>query len=314
MSPGRLACQVALVALTLAATAGSAAAQNGRVVGLVRDERGEPIKGATVIAENPDLAPSSFTSTTDDKGRFGMIGLRSGEWTFTAQAPGYTAQAGTLSIRQGASTNPPATFVLHKILTAPSALGNLAAKDIQTELASADQLYNNQKWDEAIAAYRSILAAAPVLSVISLQIAAAYRSKGEFDGAISAYNELLKTDPNNDKAKVGIAMTNLEKGDLQAAEQTLEVAAQSPGATREVLYNLAEVKLSKNKVEEATKAYERATKVDPTWGKPLFALGRGAMNRGDKDAARKYFEKVLEVDPMSPEAAQAKTAIEQLKK
>lgn len=314
MGPGRLACRIAPVALTLAVTAGSAAAQNGRVVGLVRDEGGEPIKGATVIAQNPDLTPNSFTSATDDKGRFAMIGLRSGEWTFTAQAPGYTGQAGTLRIRQGASTNPPATFTLHKIPTALSALGNVAAKDLQTELAAADQLYNNQKWEEAIAAYRSILAAAPALSVISLQIAAAYRSKGEFDGAIAAYNDLLKTDPNSDKAKVGIAMTNLEKGDLQAAEHTLEVAAQGPGATREVLYNLAEVKLSKNKVEEATKAYERATEVDPTWGRPIFALGRVAMNRGDTDAARKYFEKVLEVDPMSPEAARAKTAIEQLKK
>ena len=82
-------------------------------------------------------------------------------------------------------------------------------------------LYNAQKWDEAIAAYRAIMTKAPSLSVINLQIAAAYRNKKDYDSAIAAYNELLKIDPNNDKAKIGIGMTNLEKGDLDAAEETL---------------------------------------------------------------------------------------------
>jgi Tfp pilus assembly protein PilF len=39
-----------------------------------------------------------------------------------------------------------------------------------------------------------------------------------------------------------------------------------------------------------------------------------AVNRGDKDSATKMMEKVITVDPMSPEAAQAKAIIEQLKK
>ena len=77
------------------------------------------------------------------------------------------------------------------------------------------QLYNAQKYDESIAAYRAIMAKAPALSVINLQIAAAYRNKKEYDNAIAAYNDLLKVDPNNDKAIVGIGMTNLEKGDLE---------------------------------------------------------------------------------------------------
>jgi hypothetical protein len=38
------------------------------------------------------------------------------------------------------------------------------------------------------------------------------------------------------------------------------------------------------------------------------------MNKGDKDAALKAMSQVLAVDPTSPEAEQARTAIEQLKK
>ncbi|MEQ1912252.1 MAG: carboxypeptidase-like regulatory domain-containing protein, partial [Vicinamibacterales bacterium] len=77
--------QAILGALAVIALSGTAAAQNGRVNGIVREEGGQPLKGATVTAENTNVG-QSFTATTDDKGRFNMIGLRTGEWRFIAQA------------------------------------------------------------------------------------------------------------------------------------------------------------------------------------------------------------------------------------
>ena len=190
----------------------------------------------------------------------------------------------------------------------------MAAKDLQADLANADQLYNAQKYDDAITAYRAIIAKAPALSVINLQIAAAYRNQKQYDSAIAAYNDLLKVDPNNDKAIVGLGMTNLEKGDLKAAEDTLTKAAENPKATREVFYNLGEVKFSKGETDEAAKWYQRAVDMDPAWGKPLFKLALVQLNKGDKDGTIKAMEKVISADPTSQEAAQAKTVIEQLKK
>jgi predicted TPR repeat methyltransferase len=305
-----------LAALLVAALSGSAAAQTGRVGGIVKDEAGQPIKGATITAENPNASPSSFTATTDDKGRFSIIGLKTGQWSFTAQAPGFGPEQGKLAVQTIGAPNPPLAFTLRKggPAAAPGALGGLAAKDLQAELGAADQLYNAQKWDDAIAAYRAIMTKAPALSVINLQIAAAYRNKKEYDNAITAYNELLKTDPANDKAIVGIGMTNLEKGDLKAAEDTLTKAAAGPKPTREVFYNLGEVKFSQGKTEEAATWYQKASEVDPSWGKPVFKLALVSLNKGDKDGTIKMMEKVISADPTSPEAAQAKQVIEQLKK
>jgi len=296
--------------------AGAANAQTGRVGGVVKDESGNPLKGATVMAENPSSSPSSFTATTDDKGRFSIIGLRSGPWTFTAQAPGFTPESGKLNVQTIGTPNSPLTFTLKKggAATGSGPLAGINAKDLQGELGAADQLYNAQQWDQAIAAYKAILAKAPVLSVINLQLAAAYRNKKDYDSALGAYRDLLKVDPANEKAKIGIGMTNLEKGDLDNAEKTLEDASQVGSPTREVFYNLGEVKFARAKNDDAIKAYERASQLDPNWGKPLFALGKVALNKGDKDGAIKYFEKVVAADPTSAEAAQAKQVVEQLKK
>src|SRR5947209_2559593 len=234
-----------VAAVLMIALASSAAAQTGRITGVVKDDHGDPVKGATIIADNPDASPSSFTASTDDKGRFAVIGLRRGVWQMRASAPGYSSDGGELNVRSMPAVTPPVTFTLQKLIVPPSALGTTAPKDLQTALASADALYNTQRWDEAIAAYSAILQKSPSLSVINLQIAAAYRNKKAFDSAIAAYNALLAADPTNDKAKIGIALTNLEKGDVETAERMLEAAAQARGATREVFYDLGEVKVAR---------------------------------------------------------------------
>jgi predicted Zn-dependent protease len=317
----------ALAAVLIAALSGPASAQIGRIVGVVRDERGQPIKGATVAAENPDASPKSLTATTDDKGRFAMIGLRSGFWTLIARAPGFESESGRLQVR--AAGAPALTFTLpRERLPPPSAIGSLAAKDLQADLLAADQLYNAKQWDNAIQKYQAILTKAPALSVINLQIAQAYRNKADdlraqdpradarpvYDQAIGAYQALLRIDPGSDKAKIGIGMTNLEKGDLEAAEKALDEAARATNATREVFYNLGEVKSARGKSEDATKAYERAAQMDPYWGKPVFALGKAALDNGNRTGAIQYFEKVVAVDPLSPEAVQSQALTDQLKK
>jgi Tfp pilus assembly protein PilF len=300
-------------ALLVVGTADRAAAQIGRVGGVVKDEGGQPLKGATVTADNQNIA-QSFTATTDDKGRFTMIGLRAGTWRFIAQAPGFTPGAGETPIRMGAP-NPPITFVLKKTGNANfGPLGGITNKELQSELAAADVLFKQARWDDAIAAYRAILEKAPALGVINLQIGAAYRNKKDYAAALTAYDSLLKTDPANQKAAVGVAMTNLERGDSKGAEDSLLRAAQIAGAGREIFYNLGDVTLARNDADEAARWYEKASAADPSWGKPLYKLGLLAANKGDTTSASKLMDQVIAVDPTSPEATLAKTSLESFKK
>jgi tetratricopeptide (TPR) repeat protein len=310
MRPYRL--RLVLAAVLTAALAADAAAQVGRVSGIVKDDSGQPIKGATVTAENPTIGPATYNATTDDKGRFTIIGLRAGQWRFSAFAPGHAGDAGDMSVRFG-SPNPAITFTLRKNgPTAAAPLGNITARDLQSQLGAADALFNQQKWDEAIAAYRTIMARTPALSVINLQIAAAYRNKKDYDGAMAAYRALLEVDPGNERATVGIASASLENGDPAAAEATLLAAAESSTAGRDVLFNLGEVKLARGQSDEAARWYQKAADADPSWGKPRYKLGLIAMKAGDRDAATRFMDGVMAVDPISPEAALARAALDQL--
>lgn len=301
-----------VAAVLLTTIAGSALAQGSRVVGIVKDETGQPIKGATLSLENPDAIPRNFTSTSDDRGRFAVLGLKLGEWSIVAQAPGFLPDATRVLVR--ASTPVAPTFVLRRApLPPPSVLGNVGARELQTELKSADQQFDAQQWDQAIASYKNILNRAPALSIVELQIGAAYRNKKDYDNAIAAYDELLKADPTSDKARVGLALTYMDKGDLTKAETTLTPAAQADGASKEVFYGLGEIEAARGKGDEALAWYQKASSSDPNWGKPLLKLGLSAMQRGDRANAATLMQRVVAVDPTSPEAAQAKTVIEQLR-
>jgi tetratricopeptide (TPR) repeat protein len=309
-----LTATVLVAALVLSAL--PAVAQNtGRIGGTIKDGQGQPIKGATVTAENPTASPSSFTATTDDKGRYSIIGLKSGPWKVTAVAPGFAAASGQVPVRNLGSPMPPVDFTLAPGTTGPvGALAGVNTKELQAELAKAEEMMNAQQYDAAIASYNAILAKTPALTLINMQVARAQRLKKDYDGALASYKKIVDAEPNNDKAKIEIGMTNLEKGDFAAAEAALMPMAQSTSANREVFYNLGEVKFAKGETDEAVKYYQRAVDVDGTWGKPLFKIGLAKLQKADTAGAIEIMQKVIAVDPNSPEAAQAKSLIEQLKK
>ncbi len=302
-----------IVALVMSAM--PALAQTGRIGGTIKDTNGQPIKGATVVAENPASAPSSFTATTDDRGRYSMIGLKAGSWKVTASAPGFAPSAGKVPIKTIGAPMPPVDFTLAP--GAPAAGGALAGvntKELQGELAKADAMVAAKDYAGAISVYEAMIAKVPALTALQLQIGGLYRQQKQYDQAIATYQKVPEGDTNSDKAKIEIGMTQLEKGDLAAAETTLMAVAQSTSANKEVFYNLGEVKFAKGETDEAVKYYQRAVDIDPNWGKPLFKMGLAKLQKADTAGALEIMNKVVQVDPNSGEAAQAKALIEQLKK
>ena len=137
-----------------------------------------------------------------------------------------------------------------------------------------------QKFEDAVGIYRTILSGAPSLAVVNLQIAAAYRNMKQYDKAIAAYNDLLKAEPENQQAVVGMAMTDVAKGDVQAAEQALTRAAEAPLPSRDVFYDLAEIKVAKNQTEEAARLYQRAADTDLVMGEAAFQAWHDRDDQG----------------------------------
>lgn len=218
-----------VLATALFGTALPAAAQTGRVTGVILDNQGKGIRGATLRAENPTAYPAELTTTTDDKGRFALIGLRAGIWKFTAEAPGFEPGSGSAPIR-AATVGAPLRFVLVPIpVPIPGALSN----DIARDLADADQLRAQGRFDQAATAYEAIRAKNPKFTAVNLSLAAAYRERALREGdaaakrtllerAIARYTDLLEAGDAAPRARLELGSTQIEAGLADEGARTLQ--------------------------------------------------------------------------------------------
>ncbi len=173
----------------------AAAAQvgTGRIAGTIRDERGRPIKGATITAQNDQYFPRTLTSATDAKGRFGILGLRTATYTFTVHADGFEVATLTLPVRS-VQPNPPLEVRLVRKLepAPPPILANVDIEELQQDLAAAADLAASRQIDAAIAAYKRILKGTPALTSVNLPLGSLYEAQGDRASAVAAYEAALK--------------------------------------------------------------------------------------------------------------------------
>ena len=199
----------ALVAFCFTA---SALAQGARATGTVKDTSGRPIKGATVRAINREASPPEITSTTDDKGRWAMIGLRSATWTFIVEAPGFNPVETTAPMRVAGT--PPMAFVLARD---PGPIPGALDRNVLQQVSAANALRDRGQYDQALAAYQQLREQNPKLTSLNLVMASVYRTQaaGEPDPAarralleraIAAYTQL----PNSERAKAELESTRAE--------------------------------------------------------------------------------------------------------
>lgn len=178
--------QIIAAALMTLGLAAPAAAQ-GRVTGVVQDTDARPIKGATIRAVNPGMSTREWTSTTDDKGRFVILGLRVGaNWQFVAESPGFFPAEGTALVRS--TFGPPLTFTLRRD---PGPMPGALTRNIHDELSEANALRDQGRYDQALAAYQSIHARNPKLTAVNLVIANVYRQKAGQERDAAARQALL---------------------------------------------------------------------------------------------------------------------------
>ena len=194
----------------------AAFAQSARAVGTVKDTNGRPIKGAIVRAVNRDASPSQITSTTDDKGRWAMIGLKTGTWQFTVEAPGFTPVQANAPVRVAAT--PPMGFALARD---PGPIPGALDKNVIQSVNAANALRDRGQFDQALAAYQQIREQNPKLTSVAFVVASVYRKQAAseadptarralLDRAMTTYNQLLNDETLNVRAKAELESTRSE--------------------------------------------------------------------------------------------------------
>jgi tetratricopeptide (TPR) repeat protein len=206
---------------------------------------------------------SSYTGISDEKGRYGMLGLRGGIWTVTASAPGYAPIRGATRV-QSVGANSPIDFRLTRVpAPPPGPLAGIDTTAMQAELTAAADLMARAQYGEAIAAYSSIRDRFPALTSVHLELAHAYRLMQEFDKAIANLDAVEPDDPRHALAQVERGLVHLDRGELELAERVLMEVVSATGASSGACLALGLVKLQAHQPQDARKWLEQTISLDP---------------------------------------------------
>lgn len=290
-----------------------------RIEGVVLDKDGNPIKSAKIVIELIKNEQIKRESTANKKGEWAFLGLGTGMWRVTASADGYIPSYMDVYIRQ-LQKNPKITLTLKKIEESDKPI----IKDESTLnlLEKANQLFNENEYDEAIALLEQFLEQNPSIYQAHLSIGDCYREKGEYDKAIEEYNKALEQAQKDElmgketsaKALASIGECYLKKEDFETAHKYFKQSIDTYPENEILAYNVGEIYFSNQKIDEAIHYFELSTRIKPDWPPSYLKLGYVYMNKGDYEKAKLNLNKFLELDPKSPEAPTVKNIIDYLEK
>jgi tetratricopeptide (TPR) repeat protein len=310
-----------LMAFFLAA--GPALAQAGRgtarLSGIVYDPEGKPVEGARVaISFAQGSAGPKHETKTNKKGEWSFMGLGTGAWELTILMKGYEPRTQSVSVTQ-LNLNPKVEVTLKR-----SSYGGTVLQDESTLslLDLGNQFYSQGKYDEAVASYEQFLEKNPQAYQVQLNIADAYRQKGDFEMARQLYARLIDLAVNDSllgkqvagKALAGIGDIYLKQGKLAEAQVYFRKSIESSPDDEVLAYNVAEIYFSNQDLGKALEYFEMAARIKPDWPDPYLKLGYVYLNEHDDAQAVKMFEKFLGLEPEGERAVLAKDILKAIKK
>jgi tetratricopeptide (TPR) repeat protein len=298
--------------LTAFAGVAPAAAQDwrgtGRIQGVLTDEEGKPIVGATVTADNP-VRGGGTSLKTDKKGRWVLGGIaggprEEGTWNLDFEAEGYETKKITVQLPSDESRIPSVDVSLKKSGPPP---------ELKAAAEKADAAYKEGKYEEARAEYEKLLAMRPDLApMINQQIGFSYVQQKQYDKALEYLDKVLAADPTNAPIRAIAAQAALEGKMMDKAKELLAGLDETKITNPDVFFNMGVSFLNAGDVPTAIDYFGKTIRVDPAYVDAYYRRALGYLGQGKNEEAKADFKKVIELQPDSQMGEMSKKALAQI--
>jgi tetratricopeptide (TPR) repeat protein len=273
----------------------------GRVNGVVTDESGKPLEGATIRLRHekiPDNGPADLK--TDKKGKWSYLGLLGGPWTVRVVAEGYVPSEGVVNVNEFAP-NPLISLKLRKPTAQEAeAGGDPKMKEAQAQIDKGDALLQQKNAAGARAEYEKAL---PLLEganrrIVMKRIATCQMLEGDDAAAVDTLKAVLAEAPDDaDALRLIVDRLIVLKRDAEAQEYMAKMPQGASGVDPNTILNMGINLYNENKLAEAVAKFEQVVSLKPDWADGYYYRGLANLAQGKGDLAKADFQKVLELDP-----------------
>ena len=296
---------------------------NNRLSGSVVDKTtGKAVAGAKVMLRKD--GKSGPDTTTDNSGKWAVLGLAAGSWNIDVDAKGYETRQGSVAMTEGQRlppmkievepAAPPAAAAAAE--PAPAEEVKIGGVAVTPEVASAVEAGNKflgeQKFKEAVTEYEK---AYPTLSSnvgLKMAMARAYYGSGQLKKAIVLLDEAYKADP---QPQTGMLLANMlaEDGQLDRGKDIVEKLPAGSITDPMIYVNMGIAAMNKKHPAVASTYFTKAIDLDPKRFEGYYYRGLATIQSGKAKEAKADLQKVLDLAPDSPEAKDAREYLKSIK-
>lgn len=296
-SSGALALIVAISAILIVEAGPTISQVFATVSGTVKSKDGQPIAGAKLVMILSEDG-SKVELTTDNKGKWRKANLKAGTWTIGFMAEGYEPQNITVEL-SAIRENKPIDVWLNPIPVSPLKIG--------------DDLYEQQKYAEALQEYEKVLAQNLELYEAYEKIGLCHLRLDDTEKAIENFRLALEHNPQSQDVLINLSAIYFEKGDLEEGMKYFKLLDEKSLNDPTLFFNIGVLLFKGNQVDLAAEYLKKSLELDPSSVNGYYQLGLVCLNKGDLDEAKRSFEKVIELAPDSEKADLAKKILEGIK-
>jgi len=301
------------------------AQSTGAIKGMVKDQNGKPMDGATIELVSPDTGKKAELKT-NAKGEYSSIGISPGTYDVSLMkdgklldkvskvpiVPGEEARVVNfdLSTKQAAGMTEEQKKQIEQVQK-----HNEKVKTLNASLAKARELETAGNYDEAVNVLQQATQVDATQDLLWFSLGDAQRGAKKYPEAIESYQKAIAI-----KSTVGAYHNNLadayaKSGQTEKAVAEYAAAAQAePTNAATYYFNEGAVFTNTGKTDEAVAAFDKAIQADPNKAAAYYWKGVNmlakATTKGDKmiapEGTAQAFNKYLELDPNGPYAQPAK--------
>jgi Tfp pilus assembly protein PilF len=278
----------------------------GRLHGSVKDEQGNPIEGVRVVLFSV-RGGSGFETITNAKGEWTAMYVRGGGWNIDIEKLGYVPKRLSTNITESMK-NPPVDVVLAKVE------GLVITDELKAALTEGNNLFAQQKYMEAAAAYEAIVAKSPDVYLVYKNVGNCWFELGDYAKAEEYYKKVLDKEPTNSEILMLIGNCYANRNETDKAMEWYNKIEFDQISDPTVLYNIGIALTKQSKLDDALKYYKKSVEIQADFLDGIYQLGLTYLALGKNPEAIATFEGYLTHDADSERATQVKSFLDFLKK
>lgn len=170
-------------------------------------------------------------------------------------------------------------------------------QDSQQAAMSGKQWLDQQRYDEAVAAYRQAVRLEPQNALAHYGLGVAYSRKGEYGEAMAAYREAIRLQPDHADAHYGLGVAAERQDDDQTAMAAYREVTRLRPNDAMAHYGLGVASGRLGQDEQAVTAYREAIRLNPSLADAYYNLGMVYARLRQEDQAIAAFREAIRIKP-----------------